>query len=139
MKQSSKIILPPLCCKTICVCIILRELSGLSATVISSLPAGAGLGSSAAYSVCLAAGFLSYCGKILCTSDDSTSSVELESDSRQRMGTRMKSAGIQLGIGCEKLCWHKEDMEVINKWGFEAERIIHGTPSGIDNSMSTYG
>ncbi len=35
-----------------------RDLPGLYVSVVSHLPAGAGLGSSAAYSVCLAAGLM---------------------------------------------------------------------------------
>lgn len=113
-----------------------RELTGLSATVISTLPAGAGLGSSAAYSVALAAGLLSSCGKIryAAASGDRQPEALLE-----QLDARLKSASVRLGVSPEQLHWSREDLEVINKWGFEAERIIHGTPSGIDNSTSTYG
>ena len=123
-----------------------RELSGLSATVISNLPAGAGLGSSAAYSVCLAAGLLTLSGKIaspVCPSDPgacpNTQPCGTSPEKQQQLDERVRAAGIELRIGQERLCWRGEDMEVINRWGFEAEKIIHGTPSGIDNSMSTYG
>lgn len=31
------------------------------------------------------------------------------------------------------------DLETINKWAFVGETYLHGTPSGVDNTVSTYG
>ncbi|XP_073078619.1 mevalonate kinase isoform X2 [Manis javanica] len=88
-----------------------RALPSLDITVWSELPTGAGLGSSAAYSVCLAAALLTACEEIPNPLRDG------ESTSR----------------------WATEDLELINKWAFQGERMIHGNPSGVDNAVSTWG
>ncbi|XP_033641472.1 mevalonate kinase-like [Asterias rubens] len=75
--------------------------------ITSELPTGAGLGSSAAFSVCLSAAFLTQAGSIIPVEGSNS--------------------------------WKQEDLDLINQWAFEAERIIHGNPSGIDNAVSTYG
>ncbi|XP_048370978.1 mevalonate kinase [Sphaerodactylus townsendi] len=79
--------------------------------VWSELPTGAGLGSSAAYSVCLAGALLSGCGVI----------------------------GYPLEEGQSESRWSKENLAVINSWAFRGEQVIHGNPSGVDNSVSTWG
>jgi mevalonate kinase len=126
----------------------LSEFRGLSATVISTLPASAGLGSSAAFSVSLAAGFLSLIGEVspnqrhndplqqraTVESERGSAKVELPMSVMQRLDN--------LGIGVSgSVCtgWSASEMEVINEWGLKAEKLIHGTPSGIDNSVSTFG
>ncbi|KAI4349992.1 hypothetical protein L6164_010525 [Bauhinia variegata] len=82
------------------------------ATVVitSELPLGSGLGSSAAFCVALAAALLAF-----------TDSVGLD----------MNQQGW--------LLFGEKELELVNKWAFEGEKIIHGKPSGIDNTVSTYG
>ncbi|KAM4578431.1 mevalonate kinase isoform 3-T3 [Fundulus diaphanus] len=88
------------------------EMPSLTVSVWSELPTGAGLGSSAAYSVCLAAALLCASGKI------PTPLKEWE-----HTGSR----------------WCQEDLELINSWAFQGEKIIHGNPSGVDNAVGTWG
>uniref|UniRef100_A0A3B4B1B9 Mevalonate kinase n=1 Tax=Periophthalmus magnuspinnatus TaxID=409849 RepID=A0A3B4B1B9_9GOBI len=87
------------------------ELPSLTVTVWSELPTGAGLGSSAAFSVCLAAA-------LLCASGAITAPLR-ESEHTAR--------------------WCQEDLELINSWAFQGEMIIHGNPSGVDNAVGTWG
>ncbi|XP_061841781.1 mevalonate kinase [Nerophis lumbriciformis] len=87
------------------------ELPSLTVSVWSELPTGAGLGSSAAYSVCLAAALLCASGAI------PTPLKECDHTAR----------------------WCQEDLELINSWAFQGEMIIHGNPSGVDNAVGTWG
>uniref|UniRef100_A0A3Q1G3U6 mevalonate kinase n=1 Tax=Acanthochromis polyacanthus TaxID=80966 RepID=A0A3Q1G3U6_9TELE len=88
----------------------LSELPSLTLTVWSELPTGAGLGSSAAYSVCLAAA-------LLCTSG---------------------AIPVPLKEWDHTARWCQEDLELINSWAFQGEMIIHGNPSGVDNAVGTW-
>ncbi|KAK6911528.1 GHMP kinase, C-terminal domain, partial [Dillenia turbinata] len=78
--------------------------------ITSELPLGSGLGSSAAICVALSAAFLAL-----------SNSVNLD-PSHQGW-----------------LSFSQSELELVNKWAFEGEKIIHGKPSGIDNTVSTYG
>ncbi|KAM3378190.1 Mevalonate kinase [Capsicum baccatum] len=80
------------------------------AVVNSELPLGSGLGSSAAFCVALSAAILAL------------------SDS---VSTDFSHQGWQV--------FGENELELVNKWAFEGEKIIHGKPSGIDNTVSTYG
>ncbi|KAA8536881.1 hypothetical protein F0562_029359 [Nyssa sinensis] len=78
--------------------------------VTSELPLGSGLGSSAAFCVSLSAALLAL-----------SDSVNLD---YSHQGW---------------LTFEESELELVNKWAFEGEKIIHGKPSGIDNTVSTYG
>ncbi|XP_031406819.1 mevalonate kinase isoform X2 [Punica granatum] len=82
------------------------------ATVIfaSELPIGSGLGSSAAYCVALSGALLAL-----------SSSVKVDVSQQGWQG------------------FEDDELTLLNNWAFEGEKIIHGRPSGIDNTVSTYG
>ena len=114
------------------------SLPGFHVTIKSNLPFGAGLGSSAAYSVCLAAGLLCATGAI---SRPSTSDVKPPHPPPLDPPDIPELLTSQLGgHACPHWSsWGHHDLELINKWGYEAEKLMHGMPSGIDNSISTFG
>ncbi|GAB7357512.1 hypothetical protein MBLNU459_g0043t1 [Dothideomycetes sp. NU459] len=78
-------------------------------TLRSTIPIGAGLGSSASTSVCLATALLIQCRALSGPHPD------------------------QLGEEAEK------QIERINRWAFVGEMLIHGNPSGVDNTVSSGG
>ncbi|KAJ3127268.1 hypothetical protein HK098_006542 [Nowakowskiella sp. JEL0407] len=83
---------------------------GFQVSVKSYLPVGSGLGSSASYSVCLATGL-----RLLFS----------EFNSQRKFN--------------EDVAVKAEERELINHWAFVAEKIMHGNPSGIDNTLCTFG
>ncbi|XP_020392020.1 mevalonate kinase isoform X2 [Rhincodon typus] len=87
------------------------QMPNVDILIWSELPIGAGLGSSAAYCVCLAAALLSASGAITCP------------DPQEYNSTR----------------WNEDELELINKWAFQGEKLIHGNPSGVDNAVGTWG
>lgn len=78
-------------------------------TLRSTIPIGAGLGSSASISVCLATALL------------------LQRNT--------------LGMPDPKHTAEQshEQLELINRWAFVGEVLMHGNPSGVDNTVSTHG
>lgn len=90
-----------------------------SVTVSSDLPMGAGLGSSASYCVSLV-GALHAMAK-LCASN------------------HHENHGHIRNTGVDNLKFDENELDVINKWAFKGETIIHGRPSGIDNTVGTFG
>ncbi|NWR67695.1 KIME kinase, partial [Bucorvus abyssinicus] len=93
------------------VCLCFRDVPSMDILVWSQLPTGAGLGSSAAYAVCLAAALLTVCGAISCPLKEEESTAR----------------------------WTEEELTLINKWAFQGEWVIHGNPSGVDNAVGTWG
>ncbi|ORY86796.1 ribosomal protein S5 domain 2-type protein [Protomyces lactucae-debilis] len=75
----------------------------------SELPIGAGLGSSASVSVVVAAAVL------FCT-----------------YGRHFLNASNPISI-------RDEALGLIDRWAFAGEQVIHGNPSGVDNTVATYG
>lgn len=85
------------------------ESPGFVYTLRSTIPVGAGLGSSASVSVCLSAALLFQKGAV----------------SKPHPDQAVKEAEVQL--------------ERINKWAYAGELCIHGDPSGVDNTVSCRG
>ena len=75
----------------------------------SAIPIAAGLGSSASISVCISAALLI--------------------QSRALSGPHPDQMGHEA----------EEQLERINRWAFVGELAIHGTPSGVDNTVATNG
>ncbi|KAM3940842.1 mevalonate kinase isoform 1-T2 [Leptodactylus fuscus] len=88
-----------------------QKLPSLEILVWSQLPTGAGLGSSAAYSVSMAAGLLAAGGKISYPAQDNSETTR----------------------------WTQTELTLINGWAFQGEKVIHGNPSGVDNAVGTWG
>lgn len=80
-------------------------------TMRSTIPIGAGLGSSASISVCLATALL------LQTRTIKSPKEYLDSESADA----------------------KQALSLINTWAFLGEVLMHGNPSGVDNMVSTLG
>ena len=79
-------------------------------TASASLPIGAGLGSSAAYSTCIATSLLLAHSHI---------SLPQPGSSSPRLSAK--------------------DINLVDGWAFLSEKVLHGNPSGIDNAVAVRG
>jgi len=87
-------------------------------SVRATLPVGAGLGSSAAYSVCTTTALMLITGRI---------SPPPPSDSGSSPSV----------LGSDRL--PRSLADAVNVYAFLSEKILHGNPSGVDNSVAVYG
>lgn len=87
--------------------ICLYDRTGQALAFRSLLPIGAGLGSSAAYSSCVASALIYTHGHLIAP-----------------------AGGASIP---------PTDASLINSWAFLAEKVLHGNPSGVDNSVSVHG
>ncbi|KAJ3887746.1 cystathionine beta-lyase [Lentinula edodes] len=90
--------------------------------VRATLPVGAGLGSSASFSTCAATALLLLSHRVTLPSIPPPISAEhlhLSHHGRHAL--------------------EKHNAEEANRWAFIAEKILHGNPSGVDNSVAVFG
>lgn len=87
---------------------------GLSLNFKSEIPPGAGLGSSSSFGICVAAAFYIYA----------------KSHAQPNFLEYINGLNEQE---------HWNFLNTISSWAFLSERIMHGTPSGLDNTICTFG
>lgn len=108
------------------------ETAGLSTYDLSimaksqGLPLGAGLGSSAAFSVAASAALYKL-------------HLSLLNNIHENMEVKHHSIISSPPQRQQHQQPNSEQLDIINTLAFYSETLIHGTPSGIDNTVSTYG
>ncbi|KAF6213527.1 hypothetical protein GE061_011247 [Apolygus lucorum] len=97
--------------------------------VTTALAIGAGTGSSAAFATCVAGAVYHY--------------IRLKAFEKHGSGEYNISYEMfkpyKMALTTHYCGFSDEDKEVINKWAFCVEKIMHGTPSGLDNTVCTFG
>ncbi|KAG1747094.1 Cys/Met metabolism PLP-dependent enzyme-domain-containing protein [Suillus paluster] len=88
----------------------------------ATLPVGAGLGSSASFSACAATALLLLHSRIQLPAQPAPTTAGHIHISHQ--GRRAIPPAIA---------------EEVNRWAFVSEKILHGNPSGVDNSVAVFG
>lgn len=100
------------------------EFPSLDITVETDLSVGAGTGSSASFAVCASAAFLEYLKYKTKDCDNITKNG-------------FKSFALPKDVILGKFT--KFELDLISKWAFSSEKIVHGSPSGLDNTICTFG
>lgn len=95
----------------------------------STLPVGAGLGSSASFSACAANSLLLALGRVSLPSPPLPFTAPSGSDDPGH-----------IHVGHQGRRALTPDMaDEVNRWAFVAEKVLHGNPSGVDNSVAVFG
>jgi len=89
---------------------------------------GAGLGSSASFSACTATALLLLHQRISLPPLPEPSRTPDEDDPGHVHLSHEGRRALPLQVA-----------EEVNHWAFVAEKILHGNPSGVDNSVAVYG
>lgn len=107
-----------------------------------SLPVGAGLGSSAALCVATSAALTRLSSLISRGKGgrvgDGTAQALAGSTEALDEGDKQVTAGGGEGTG-QRRRPSPSELELINSWAYAGETVLHGTPSGLDNTVSCYG
>ncbi|KAJ7242803.1 cystathionine beta-lyase [Mycena haematopus] len=97
-------------------------------TARGTLPVGAGLGSSASFSTCAATALLLVNHIILLPPPPQPTTTDPAATAPHVHVSHSGRRFIPPPIA-----------EQVNKWAFVAEKVLHGNPSGIDNSVAVFG
>jgi mevalonate kinase len=118
-----------------------KRLPGLRVAVThATLPVAAGLGSSAAVSVAISAALLDLFVRFNEAeqfSEPYSSSSSSSSINRTAVVSRRGRGQREKGVGSFRPS--NELLDEINAWAFGSEMLFHGNPSGLDNSVATFG
>lgn len=113
---------------------------GLSMTIKShGLPIGAGLGSSAAFSVAVAASCLRLQAYIRSTTQQQDNNNNNEINIHNESIIQSTLHDNVTNNSSKQIKPNAFLLEVINGWAYASEILLHGTPSGLDNTTSCYG